>query len=469
MKRERYIGLNSEEIKKFFASRGFLLFNVLICTIFAWTKEYVGGTVFLVLEISLILILSDDLVSAVAPFLMVTILVAPCYDSFDTFIKFIYLAPIPVFAIIYHFARFRHPVKLGHTFYGLVAVSIALVMGGAGVISDKEYTSMSSLFYMISLGVGMTVGYVIIKQQIDHAKDDVGDRLVESMVYAAIFAAIQVFLLTYFSCVRAGDGFAEFFKKTFSLNQGYYFQASNNLATHLMIYMPFLFYRVKQKKHIYIPWLVVILVALFMTKSRGGLVMGAAEVAVCVVVYSLYIKNKTLKKIILIAACVAVVAGIAAVIYMAVSGELFSKGEARYRLIIRSIEDFFGNPVFGQGIGSTKNNDIYNGKPGTMCWYHMWIPQVYGSMGLLGIVAYTFQMHGRLWVTLQKRTLRGVTYALSYVGLLLMSMVNPGEFCPFPYGVLAILAFIMVEREPDYGCERYDLNEGDGYGFFAKV
>ena len=39
-----------------------------------------------------------------------------------------------------------------------------------------------------------------------------------------------------------------------------------------------------------------------------------------------------------------------------------------------------------------------------------------------------------------------ITAFLSFAGLEMMSMVNPGEFCPIPYALLCVMMFIVVEK-----------------------
>lgn len=53
-------------------------------------------------------------------------------------------------------------------------------------------------------------------------------------------------------------------------------------------------------------------------------------------------------------------------------------------MMLEAIEKFKKNPLVGFGI---LDDDIYYGgykKKGSMAWYHMMIPQVVGSMGLVG-------------------------------------------------------------------------------------
>ena len=68
-------------------------------------------------------------------------------------------------------------------------------------------------------------------------------------------------------------------------------------------------------------------------------------------------------------------------------------------------------------------------------------------MGLVGLCAYLCLLVLRS--TLIFRRKRGPvrsTLGLSYVGLFLMSQLNPGEFSPFPYALMAVAVFVMLEQ-----------------------
>ena len=43
----------------------------------------------------------------------------------------------------------------------------------------------------------------------------------------------------------------------------------------------------------------------------------------------------------------------------------------------------------------------------------------------------------------------GLLFVLSYISLELMSLVNPGIFCPMPYLLLVIIYLIVVEKSND--------------------
>ena len=77
-------------------------------------------------------------------------------------------------------------------------------------------------------------------------------------------------------------------------------------------------------------------------------------------------------------------------------------------------------------------------------------------MGCVGIAAYGYQfaeyvriLVGSLrenWKNANERMLT-VTLFMSYVGVLMMSQVNPGIFCPIPYGLLVTVIFALLEGE----------------------
>lgn len=116
--------------------------------------------------------------------------------------------------------------------------------------------------------------------------------------------------------------------------------------------------------------------------------------------------------------------------------------------MFRALDDFKANPIFGRGLGYTGNSDCYAPVKGAANWYHMFAFQVIGSLGLVGIAAYLFQIAGRFVLIFKKTNITKQALGLCYAGMLLMSQVNPGEFCPIPYELLTVLLFILLELPP---------------------
>ena len=70
-------------------------------------------------------------------------------------------------------------------------------------------------------------------------------------------------------------------------------------------------------------------------------------------------------------------------------------------------------------------------------------------MGVVGVLAYGYQAFGRFKIWIKTKNPLNTALFLSYVGLLLMSQVNPGEFCPLPYEMMIVMLFVIIEKEPE--------------------
>ena len=128
-------------------------------------------------------------------------------------------------------------------------------------------------------------------------------------------------------------------------------------------------------------------------------------------------------------------------------GHLFHQGDSvRVQLFLRGITDFLHNPVFGIGLISQRNSDLFTGVEGSMVFYHNSIAQIMGSMGLVGIAAYGVLMRDRIALLRAGKTPFVRALALSYLGMLLISLTNPGEFCPFPNAALMVMVFTLAEE-----------------------
>ena len=119
----------------------------------------------------------------------------------------------------------------------------------------------------------------------------------------------------------------------------------------------------------------------------------------------------------------------------------------RLQFLARAADDFLRHPVFGIGLCSTRNADVFTGVEGSMVFYHNSLAQVMGSMGLVGIVAYGRLLHDRIALLRQgSRDPFVRILTLSYLGMFLISLCNPGEFCPFPNAALMVMVFAQAEE-----------------------
>ena len=119
----------------------------------------------------------------------------------------------------------------------------------------------------------------------------------------------------------------------------------------------------------------------------------------------------------------------------------------RGNMMIVAAKNFKTYPIFGTGMGYRGLRAIYPNKQGMFGCYHCLPAQVVGSMGLFGVAAYLFMFRERLSVLSRGRNAAfSSAVFFSYLGLLWISLVNPGIFCPVVYGVQLAIYFIAAER-----------------------
>ena len=449
-------------LDKIFKSKIFIalytpLLFLLACLITLKNQEIIGTVIFVYITAAMML-LSSRLTDAMLPALLICVFATRCYNSADAFFALVpYFIP-PVVGVILHFVLYakRLRFKVGPSFLGLCAVTLSVTLGGLGTIRAEEYFAGGALFYVFALGIGMILFYLLVKANTD------GD--------SARDVARSVYVMGLFACFCVLRFYADAWETVLVAKEFVEFQSSNNLATLLMIAMPMpLFYA--SRRYVDILSVVLMYVCVILSGSRGGLLMGTVEFILIFFAFAIYEKrifNRILYAVLGLSFVVAIVKLIPEIAsfckidlgaaeeggaltladYITKMKEYFMRdGESRMSLLDRVMGDFKSNPVFGVGIGYTGNTDIYNPVKGAMNWYHMWFAQVIGGLGVVGILAYGYQLVGRVIIFFKNRNLLHFTFAVSYVGLFLMSQVNPGEFCPMPYAALAMTYFALMEKD----------------------
>jgi hypothetical protein len=232
-----------------------------------------------------------------------------------------------------------------------------------------------------------------------------------------------------------------------------YMQWRNNISTFFMFAMPFAFYKASKK-----PWFSAIgflfYGSILLTGSRGGLLFGGIEFFMCIALLLSYDKRHRLPYI-------AILIGIALAVFFyfqdfySFFGETFDRlimglrgndKEVRLGLFARAFYDFRSNPVFGTGLTYFGNRDVFHNAKFALCWYHCEPLQIIASFGIVGVVAYVYQALTRLFIMLRRTTVFNVAVTVSYLGVEMMSLVNPGVFCPVPYLFLVTMFVVIVEK-----------------------
>ncbi len=434
--------------------RNFMYGTFLLAVLVVLLQAQVMGCILFLLLISGILVISDDIMPTLLPFLLACVFLSTMYDSYNTFIKIWWLAIPCVAAVVFHFIYYRKPMSFGILIRGLAAVSAALLLGGIGMISFREYFSGIALYYTLGLGVGMTAVYLLLRSQ----------YAVQRNYDLAEYVAYAMYMMGFFACFVVLFLYSKKIDLFLETMEALELPSRNNYATFLMFAMPFPFYYAIQRKHHVLAGL-FIYACVVLTGSRGGLLCGGVELVLCFL-YLAYVdkKGRAFDLGLLFGLLVVAIMGYPIVVEFYASrtheGDFFNDLGGRIPMAKRAIEYLKQNPLFGSGIGYLGNTDYYAPKKGALCWYHSMPFQIVGSMGLAGVVAYGYLFYQR--GCLLARAFRAVdpqmlAFGVTYVGVLLMSCVNPGEFCPLPYEFLVILLFVLVELSHGQKSDVYNL------------
>lgn len=427
-------------LREGFNSYPFYILEAIVAAIIVFTHNEVAGAIVFASLICVQLVVCDDVLPTTLPFLLMSAFLTNCYDSFNTFIRYVWAAPLVVACLAYHFIVYRKPIKIGSSAYGIVAVSVAICLGGIGNYSLLDYAY--GAYYVFGLGFGMLALYYLLQSQFSAKRDyDIEERFSVIMTVMGLFSAFVV-----------ASGY--FHRYVFGYSGSVYWLgfSRNNISTMMMFAMPFPLYlgRKRAWATVFSP---VIYAAICVTTSRGGLIFGSVEFVVCCVYWIFLVKNgrERKKRLLgcLIAVCVILLLFgriIVDVVLDRIVAENMITGDLRFEMLLDSFDKFRKKPLLGFGI--LDNDMAYAGykKKGAMNWYHMMIPQIIACMGVTGIAAYAFQLIGRCKLVFQKRSAWSLCLGISYLGVFLMSQVNPGEFCPVPFEMLAVLLFILQER-----------------------
>lgn len=416
----------------------YIFLTVLACTI-SYTRNEVKGVILFIAIICALLLICEDVMPLALPILLVCTFSTSCYDSFDLFIGYVVYVPIAVACLLFHFVVYRKKFSVGPSIWGIFAVSIAICLGGLGRFTTMEY--LMGGYYVFGLSFGMLAGYMLLKAEFSAPRSyDIKIRFSAIMTLVGLLCLFMILAGRY--QVWKGNKFAYY----------RYGVSPNNIATMLMFAMPFPLYLAKKKGFFWAILTPLIFSGLCLNTSRGGLLFGTVEFIVCCLYWTCQGKTKwgiTIRFII----CLFVAATIVFIVGDQLWDLIFRRfiqeeldGSERHVMIFQSFENFRENPFVGTGLLDDSIAYGRTNKQGTMAWYHMMIPQVIGSMGLVGILAYGYQALTRFKLIFKKCSWWSLCLGISYLGILLMSQVNPGEFCPMPFELLTVFLFILQER-----------------------
>ena len=402
----------------------------------------VAGSAVLLLAAVLLLVFSDDTLSALCPVFFIIMAVTSFYRDYYALTKYAWAAAPFALALAVHFICYRSRRVRGRLLLPMCAVSTALLVGGAGTIPKNEYFSALSAYYVLGLGAVLTLIYALICPRLAKKRGyDIAERFA-SLLYALAGLAVVIIIMFYVDhwSRLAGDFHTPFI-------------SYRNFCTTMMMFgMPAACLFIRSSKLHFIG-LAFVYFGMLIAGSRSGLLFGTAEFAACLVyVYAVSPQERCRYRRIAAICALPMLAACGFMIYKLFLGDSGRMGEyfvkpteARVSFYPQGVSDFLERPVFGWGIGNMKNAEIYQGVNGSMIFYHNAVLQVLASMGLVGAAAYLWQLAVRVRLLWQARSTPAFLFVIPFGAVLMMSQTNPGIFCPLPTALLMMLLFAVIE------------------------
>jgi len=442
------------QLRRFFASPWCLAAQFALAALALVFNAGTAGMLVLAALCMAQLVLCDDLLLPLATMLFACLIMIkssenPAFAATDDallneFRLLAWLVVLPAGAIAAHIRLYRKPLVWGKAAWAILAVSVATTLGGAGAISAKEYFAGGALYHTGLLGFGMLLFYLWLSSAIKEDHDGRLERFVPNLMLAlGLLASFMVF-----------HQYLSNLPRLMQRPELLAFQWRNNVSTFLMLALPFPFLKAFKQPLFLLTGLTMYL-ALLLSGSRGGMLFGTIELVMCVLFVLLADKKR---RLIYLGAAALIVA--AAVLCVPLLAPFFrpvitrfwqslfeGEQEVRMQLYKRAVQDFLAHPVFGVGLGWMANRDLHPSKTFALCWYHNAPLQIIGSMGFVGAAAYIFQYIVRVKIFLRRRATKfRLTLFLSWVGLEMMSLVNPGVFAPIPYLMILTILIVVAEK-----------------------
>lgn len=407
-----------------------LLYTLFACVTVTFSLEHYAIPLF-ILWILFVLLLDSNFLNVFLPVTLLCGFAIRTSGQSTILLKHVWLA-FPVVVVVALYLILYAKRKKLRFLPSHLAVSAALLLGGAFSISSADYFKLDALYYVFFLGIGMLFFYVWFRIGVaSNEYYEVREKLMECFLFLGAFCAYSILEQAVRCYLFTGAFFTPYVW-------------SNDICEFMIFCIPAAFYYAR-KQYAFLFVGCGFYAVMFLTHSYAAILAGGALVAFCFLYLA---KNRSKYRFFTLGLLAALAIGAIVLFarYVASRGGLYAlfleEENGRLALIKEAWQNFLESPIFGAGIGDPGDGSATFM---TINWTHNFIFQIIGSMGLVGILAYGYQLYERVRLVSKLRDPLSFACVLSYLGLFLISMLQPGEFCPMPYAMMAVMIFSTLE------------------------
>ncbi len=431
-----------EQIIRKFVYSDFYLLLVSLILFLGWVTECAPfGISAMVVVTSIVLLGSDDILPLTVNIFGAALVIYTSEIDKIIFMWPMFLLLIPCL-IIFIVKNCRHKFRLGKMFYPQLAVSLALLLGGAGAISAADYAR--ALPTALILGFGVLAIYLLYNHFLKRDSGvDIPKYFSKTMMYIGIVISLELIVVI----IRANLPFSEWHTEYWDVGWG----NRNNISTYLILTAGLTMYLSTKERFgwIYFALSLFQYFCIIMSFSRGGIIFGAVSGAIAFVLTLVKSGNK--KRALISTGIILAIALILYLIFMdkinAMIVSLMERGmgtSGRTDLYQEAWDCFKAFPFFGAGLGYSGPNFEINVM--STYWFHSTFFQVIGCMGIVGFAAYVYYyvIRAKLLFKDIKNTFNLFIMAI-WIGFEGYSMIDTGTFVPYPNMMFIIISTLLLE------------------------
>ena len=441
----------SQFMRKFIYTDYYLLL-VSAITVIGWaTKCAPFGISALTVIACLALLAADDVLPLTINIFgaMLVIYTSKIEDLLSIWPVLLLLAPCIVIFVV---KNCRHRFHTGKMFYPQLAVSLVLILGGAGAISGADYAR--ALPTALLLGLGVLAIYVLYNHFIKRdGSHDIPTYFSKVMMYLGIIISLELII----AILTSGKPISQWHTTYWDVGWG----NRNNISTYLILTAGLTMYLSTKQRFGWIYLIVALLqyMCILLSFSRGGIIFGGISGIIALVLSIVKSKNKKSALI-----STGIVFGVVLILYFifmdkvnAIIGSLLARGmgtSGRTELYKEAWKCFKNFPILGAGLGYVGNN--FDMSVMNMYWFHSTLFQVIGSLGLVGLAAYVWYYFVRAKLLFKniKNTFNLFILAI-WIGFEGYCMIDAGTFIPYPNMMLIIVTTLLLELQIPCGKQDY--------------
>ena len=370
------------------------------------------------------------------------------FSVFSSPVCYVVLA-LAALAIIAHF--FIYPIKkifIGKLFFPLVAVSVALFLGG--IFSEHESTYFNGIVTMVSVGPVMLFAYFWFSQYICPPKDF---RLTNYIFSVFTFVGVCCFIEIYAHVLIHIKDNGELFYHVLGWGN------INSAGTLLLLALASCSYLIFYGKHRLrnVIFLILIYAAIFSTGSDG--VTGIAVIFTPIIMFFTITsgKLKSNKYQVFVKICTALLSAIIlaalVIILLDKQNELLdyvliklSNDNRRTELYLEAWDLFKKYPIFGVGQGYSPTESFLQYSFTITYNFHSSIVHVLATMGIVGAATYVYYFIARYRILMHQHLPVNLFAYFAFTMFEIYAAIDTAEFSPIPLLLGVTLLLVTVEQ-----------------------